>query len=806
MVIKKHLYFIFLLISVLYSSVFNPIYAYSTKGGNILDNNGNQIAIDGIAWIGFQDNNFLGGLSNVSLNAFGTQSGVMQLLTAPWTVPGSGITSPNNGVAFKSIRLPIQPGIFGSVANVQPSPFSFSLTNVNDQTAGNGPFCDWSKGSDASGHCIQSKSAADLLTATINEFNKQNILVMLDFHHRPGLGDNFRDGTVVAQGYTLQNYYNDIVKFAKTAAPNVFGIDIFNEPHQLFWFQDNTQTSPVQPSWIKVIAAAASAVFDANQTILLFVEGPGGTEGNDPFDPVFSGNTSICLPSSTKVNNPSVIGLATDPSRCPTAANPLRVTNIGVNWGENFRSLLDHTQIANGVAKFDVQTFRAMLIQAIQANNFSSTDPTLIANWLLGPNNDGNNGHLVFAPHLYGAQVAGFQSDPNDSQIRFKWNFGFLLDAGFPFVIGELGYDVQKPQTGGEDFFVDSVAPYLINKKINHNLFFWTWNHDDFPIGVRSDDAALTVYPWKEQDLHNLFNAIPPVQDFGTLCVMVPTPVGYTGTQFPTITATGNSTQLFTLTSFNKLFCQTNVATGSYNLSGSAILNSDGINFVPSQVVTAAVTKNTETDATIQYVKQPSGSLQVSVSGDSKCTISASQQFTVTATGPTTKQFTVTNVTPVTATLPVGTYTIVVKPDPLPSNQQCKAQYNQTVSIANNATVTEAVNYVFSQVGACTINASCVTWGTPSDSWAGSSCNFFLHTQSGMTKPAIFTIATPGITALLNAWGATATFANGIVVMTLIDPANNTNVGFNANGIIKLPAQATIATNGQILTCPIMQG
>ncbi|WP_454785964.1 hypothetical protein [Legionella sp. WA2024007413] len=61
---------------------------------------------------------------------------------------------------------------------------------------------------------------------------------------------------------------------------------------------------------------------------------------------------TICLPSSTKINDPNVISLTNDNSRCPTA-NTSRVTNIGSNWGENFRSLLDTTQSANGVARFD---------------------------------------------------------------------------------------------------------------------------------------------------------------------------------------------------------------------------------------------------------------------------------------------------------------------------------------------------------------------------------------------------------------------------------------------------------------------
>lgn len=786
---------------------FHSVYGFNTLNGKIYDGSGNEVAINGVAWIGFQDSNFLGGLWNAPFNTIGTQHSVMQLLTAPWTVPGSGVTSATTGVSFKSIRLPIQPGIWHNDTTVQSSPFDFSSTNMATPEAGNGPFCDWTKGSDASGHCIQAKTAPNLLTAVINEFKNQNIYVMLDFHHRPGLGDGFRDGTVVAAGYTLQNYHDDIVNFVKTAPNNILGIDIYNEPHQLYWFQDNTQTTPAQPSWIKVIAAAASAAYDTNQTILLFVEAPGGTEGNDPFDPVYSQTAPICLPSTTKIDDTSVIGLTNDPAHCTNTATPMRVVNIGVNWGENFRSLLDVTQSSKGIAKFDAIKFRTMLTQAITANNFSATNPTLIADWLLGPNNDGNNGHIVFAPHLYGAEVGGWQSDANDSPIRFKWNFGFLIESGFPFVVGELGYDVQIPAKGGEDFFLDSVAPYLISKQINHNLFFWTWNFSDFPIGMRSSDSALTVYPWKEMDLYNLFNAIAPVQTFGTLCVTVPTPTGYTGTTFPTITATGStSNYVFNLTNFNTMACNNKVAVGSYTLSGSSLLNVDGVNYVPAQTPTASVTQNVETDSTITYAPEPMGSLQINVSGDANCPISANQSFTVAYTmGSINKQVTLTQATPATVSLPVGSYMLSVTPDPLPSNQQCHAQYNHTINVSTSTPVVENIHYTYSPVSSCSVNAACNTWGAPTDSWAGSSCNLYIHTQTPMTNPAIFTMSTSGISAVTQAWGATAVLQNGNLTMTLTDPVNNTNIGFNASGIITLPSQAMLTTNGQTLSCTIVK-
>ncbi|HHF7365210.1 TPA: cellulase family glycosylhydrolase [Legionella bozemanae] len=794
---------IYLLLGLIFS-VSQSTWAYTTKNGAIFDANGNQISINGIAWIGFQDSNFLGGLWNVPFNPIGTQKGVIELLTTPWTVPGSNIPSADNGVSFKTIRLPIQPGIWRNTTTVQQSPFNFSVTDVTNQGAGNGPFCDWSKGADGSGHCLQSKTAPDLLTATMNEFKKQNILVMLDFHHRPGLGDNFRDGTVVAANYSLQNYHDDIVHFVTNAPANLLGIDIYNEPHQLFWYQDNTQTTPVQPAWIKVIAAAATAVYDSKVDTLLFVEGPGGTAGNDPYDPVYSNTSTICLPDSTKIDDTNVVSLTRDNSRCPTA-NTLRVTNIGSNWGENFRSLLDTRQSVNGVARFDVTTFRTQLIQAIEANNFSNTDPNAIADWLLGPNNDGNEGHLVFAPHLYGAQVAGWQSDANDSPIRFDWNFGFLLDSGFPFVIGELGYDVQVPATGGEDFFLDSVAPYLINKKINHNLFFWTFNNADFPVGLRASDSDLSLFAWKEQDLHDLFYAILPVQQYGKLCVTVPAPTGYNGTQFPVISAAaGTNHYTFSLTAFDTLTCLDKVVTGTYTLTGTSISNSDGINYVPENTKTAIVSSNTETDVSIKYVEEPTGNLSIHVTGDSNCPINASQIFTVTySSGSSTNSVQVIGTTPKNITLPVGSYTINVTPLQLPTNTQCTAQFNSTVSINANSTQQETIQYTAVATNNCSVKAQCSTWGTPQDSWSGSSCNFYISTKSPMTNPAVLSMVARGITAVTSVWNATATFTNGTITMTLSDAVYIPNIGFNASGIIILPTEAMLTTNGQTYTCPV---
>jgi len=769
MIIRKHLFILLALFCILGIAVFRPASAFSTKSGQIYDGNGNLVAIDGVAWIGFQDSNFLGGLWSTPFNPFGTQNGIIQLLMAPWTVPGSNITSSTTGVSFKSIRLPIQPGIWHDVTTVQSSPFDYQVTSSATPTTGNGPFCNWSAGADGSGHCTQSLGAAALLTATINQFNEQNIYVMLDFHHRPGLGDNFRDGTVVASDYTLQTYYQDVGSFVKTAPANVIGVDIFNEPHNLYWFQSNTSTTPAQPAWINVIAAAASAAYANNQNVLLFVEGPGGTTpGNDPLDPVFSQTTAICLAANTKVDNTANIGLGNS-NLCTNTAFPLRADYIGSNWGENFRELLDTTQSVNGVAKFNATYFRSQLIAAIQANAFDSNSPTAIANWLLGPNSDGNGGHLVFAPHLYGSEVSGWQTDANDSKIRFEWNFSFLFDSGFPFVVGELGYDVELPATGGEDFFIDSVAPWLISKGINHNLFFWTWNQDDTPVGIRSNDSGYTLFAWKEQDLYNFYNHNTTV---GTLAVSASSSsAAQCSAASDTLYLDGSSSgTAFTVSTGSSQ----SVATGTHTLSlasSAGSIPAGGSNTgtctstLSSTSVTVATGQTTAVTATYLYhAPAPTGTISVSASSTSDANCSNASDTLYLDSSTTGTAFQVSKGVSQTAT--TGTHTLkLASLTSIPAGGGLSGTCSSTLS-ASQVTVTQGqttpVTATYKYQGtagmSCTVTSATVTaqsdWGLPSlvDTFqiAVTLQGFPVNSSGGVSLSGSFVMLNPFIQ---NFWG-----------------------------------------------------
>ena len=90
--------------------------AYYTKLGDIYDGSGDKVTINGISWSGFQDTNVFQGLQNNPFYAIVTAQsnprdyGMMDLLSHPWDFPGSGVDK-STAIQFKTLRLPIQPGV-----------------------------------------------------------------------------------------------------------------------------------------------------------------------------------------------------------------------------------------------------------------------------------------------------------------------------------------------------------------------------------------------------------------------------------------------------------------------------------------------------------------------------------------------------------------------------------------------------------------------------------------------------------------------------------------------------------------------
>ncbi|VVC75438.1 hypothetical protein AQUSIP_07280 [Aquicella siphonis] len=257
----------------------------------------------------------------------------------------------------------------------------------------------------------------------------------------------------------------------------MLGIDVFNEPHNLFWFSENGD----QPAWVDVIAAAASAVYQNNPDLLLFVEGPSSEEAGP----------AICIPHGQIPEDISAYSI--DRNAC---GNGLDAIHFKSNWGENFRALLDADAAKNSEFKLGGE-LRSQLLKRL---------PVEMVNWLLGqPDDSSHNGsHLVFSPHIYGSHVATWQSSPEASPYRFNWNFGFLQDSNYSVVIGETGY--LTDQVLDVSFFKDSISPYLIKKNMNHQLFYWTFNSNSGDTGgIRENANTAALVVDKERALHDLF-------------------------------------------------------------------------------------------------------------------------------------------------------------------------------------------------------------------------------------------------------------------------------------------------------------
>lgn len=415
--------------------------AYYTQQSSIYDNNGKSVTINGLSWSGFQDSNVFQGL----------QSNPFYTVTLPYSSTArTGLmeTLKNTGdFKFKTIRLPIQPGVLYDVQGEVD--LNKSLSNKEQPSAGNGIFCQtWQANGN---NCEKAVSPQKAFWIALNEMKKNNLKVMIDIHHEYGYGDAKRNGTV----YDMAQYEKDLVLLAKEikerGLDNVIGIDIFNEPYQLNWFKNRNN----QVAWTKVIATAAKAIHQTNPDLLLFVEGPGG--GNDDAD-----NPTICVKSSDIQDDPNGYAHWKDPGRC---GSEQEVVNFKGNWGEDFKPLLNNELAAKGIAQIDIPRLINALYQQVP-----DLDATTIS-WLLGDDESGHNGHIAFSPHVYPSEVAGWETAAgNPSNLRFDWSWGFLHKAGFPVVLGEASW---KSATG-KDFFTQALMPYLLESGIGtHNLYFW---------------------------------------------------------------------------------------------------------------------------------------------------------------------------------------------------------------------------------------------------------------------------------------------------------------------------------------------
>jgi aryl-phospho-beta-D-glucosidase BglC (GH1 family) len=468
----------------------NSAFAYYTDQTKIYTDSGEQIAINGINWSGFQDAGFIdevyGAVPFYALNGK-SAVGLIDLLKNPEKFPSlTGVTSAN-AVSFNTIRLPIAPNTVGNAtANTH---FRLDLTDPNQPTAGNGVFCA-SFGKDA---CLTGMSVGDSLLQVLSEFKKQHIRVLLDIHQT----DQGRNGNVQSTDTDNQYLARLLQSVRAKSLDNVIGVDVFNEPHNLDWYR----ASASQPSWISYIAEVANVVYDNDPSLLLFVEGTTGSIDSTP----------VCLsqvPTELSACTPQNAKWACLDTQTHCSSGQQAVQFLA-NWGEDFKPLMKQTSPGAGdgdMAQMDVSRFRSAIENAlITERHLDREKATSIADWLLGTKDQpAHAAHLVFSPHVYGQHVASWQTDPNESTARFDNNWGFLLNTGYPVVLGESGYDPNYQSD--VDFFEKSLMPYMQKKEIGHNLFYWTFNTNSGDTGgVRQDANTAALVIQKEQDLHDLY-------------------------------------------------------------------------------------------------------------------------------------------------------------------------------------------------------------------------------------------------------------------------------------------------------------
>lgn len=507
-------------------------YAFYTQNAVIYDENNKPVNIDGISWSGFQDSKIFQGLASNPFYAVGDiptsyskTYGMLDALVHPWDFTDSGVDN-SNGVNFKTIRVPIQPGVLYD--NASPVELNKSISNKAQPAKGNGIFCKTWESTGST--CATAVTPKEAFWISLAEFKKNNVNVLIDIHHGYGYGDNYRDGTV----YDLNQYEADLklilAEIKARDLTNVIGIDVFNEPYGLHWYRSNNN----QPAWIKVIATAAKVIQQNNPDLLLFVEGPGPGSG-DPDQPI------ICVKNNELVPD-EAYAIINDPVNC--IADSKRVEFKG-NWGEDFKTLLAKNSAQQGEARFDRTAFLQQL-KTIGLNNAAIT-------WLMGDEN-ANHAHLIFSPHVYPREVATWESAPGKpSELRFDWSWGFLKKAGYPVVLGEASWKSAE----GLAFFQKALIPYLEKNNLQNNLFFWAVGYlGDTVSMIDPNSAKLDLQAQKV--LHKLFNQ---KINAGKLNI------NFTD---PGFTLTGTAELMHQETGHNYPCsyegCSLNLASGSYNL------------------------------------------------------------------------------------------------------------------------------------------------------------------------------------------------------------------------------------------------
>ncbi len=106
----------------------------------------------------------------------------------------------------------------------------------------------------------------------LEEAQKADLYVLLDFHtYDPALIGGKLPGRPFGGKYTKEDWLTDLRRMAEIARgfPNVFGVDLCNEPHSLTWAE-----------WKALAREGAEAVLSVNPSLVVAVEGVGNASDN----------------------------------------------------------------------------------------------------------------------------------------------------------------------------------------------------------------------------------------------------------------------------------------------------------------------------------------------------------------------------------------------------------------------------------------------------------------------------------------------------------------------------------------------
>lgn len=196
--------------------------SYQVDNGQI-ENNGEVIHLFGVNWFGFETSDYV--------------------VHGLWEVDYQDTIQQMKDLGFNAVRLPFCPT---TLQGVEASSITYWEINEN----------------------LEGLDSLELLDIIMEELNSQQMYILLD-HHRPDC--NAISELWYTDSYSEDEWIEDLVFVAERYQDLEYfiGIDLKNEPHtSATWGTGNEETD-----WNTAAENASTAILEANENILIFVEG-----------------------------------------------------------------------------------------------------------------------------------------------------------------------------------------------------------------------------------------------------------------------------------------------------------------------------------------------------------------------------------------------------------------------------------------------------------------------------------------------------------------------------------------------------